>query len=78
MPRPSGRDLPQRRNARAFRVRRARRRRRREFHNPPARPFPPSRRNIDINNPANFQWNNGLVQCRTRRHITKTRAPIWT
>ena len=34
--------------------------------------------NIDINNPANFQWNNGLVRLQDERHITKTKAPIWT
>ncbi len=28
--------------------------------------------NIDINNPANFQWNNGLVRLQDERHITKT------
>ena len=28
--------------------------------------------NIDINNPANFEWNNGLVRAQDERHITKT------
>jgi len=30
--------------------------------------------NIDINNPANFQWNNGLVRLQDERHITKTQG----
>jgi len=28
--------------------------------------------NIDTNNPANYQWNNGLVRMQDERHITKT------
>jgi len=28
--------------------------------------------NIDINNPANFQWNNGLIRLQDERHITRT------
>ena len=28
--------------------------------------------NIDINNPANFQWNNGLVRLQDEKHITRT------
>jgi len=35
-------------------------------------PFPVTTSNIDINNPANFQWNNGLVRLQDERHITKT------
>ncbi|HYS45918.1 MAG TPA: TonB-dependent receptor, partial [Rhizomicrobium sp.] len=30
--------------------------------------------NIDINNPANYQWNNGLVRMQDERHITKTQG----
>jgi len=30
--------------------------------------------NIDINNPANFQWNNGLVRLQDEKHITKTQG----
>ncbi len=30
--------------------------------------------NIDINNPANFEWNNGLVRLQDERHITKTQG----
>jgi TonB-dependent receptor len=30
--------------------------------------------NIDINNPANYQWNNGLVRLQDERHITKTQG----
>ena len=30
--------------------------------------------NIDTNNPANFQWNNGLVRMQDERHITKTQG----
>jgi TonB-dependent receptor len=30
--------------------------------------------NIDINDPANFQWNNGLVRLQDERHITKTQG----
>ena len=28
--------------------------------------------NIDINNPANYQWNNGLVRAQDEKHITRT------
>jgi TonB-dependent receptor len=30
--------------------------------------------NIDINNPANYQWNNGLIRLQDERHITKTQG----
>lgn len=30
--------------------------------------------NIDINNPANFQWNNGLVRLQDEKHITRTQG----
>ena len=30
--------------------------------------------NIDLNNPANYQWNNGLVRLQDERHITKTQG----
>jgi len=30
--------------------------------------------NVDINNPANYQWNNGLVRMQDERHITKTQG----
>ena len=30
--------------------------------------------NIDINNPANYQWNNGLVRLQDEKHITKTQG----
>jgi len=30
--------------------------------------------NIDINNPANYQWNNGLVRLQDEKHITKTQS----
>src|SRR6201996_484220 len=37
-----------------------------------ASPHPLTTSNIDINNPANFEWNNGLVRLQDERHITKT------
>jgi TonB-dependent receptor len=37
-----------------------------------AQPHALTTSNIDINNPANFQWNNGLVRMQDERHITKT------
>jgi len=30
--------------------------------------------NVDINNPANYQWNNGLIRMQDERHITKTQG----
>ncbi|HMH64946.1 MAG TPA: TonB-dependent receptor [Rhizomicrobium sp.] len=37
-------------------------------------PIPVTTSNIDINNPANFQWNNGLVRLQDEKHITKTQG----
>jgi TonB-dependent receptor len=37
-------------------------------------PTPVTTSNIDINNPANYQWNNGLVRLQDERHITKTQG----
>jgi len=37
-------------------------------------PTPVTTSNIDINNPANFQWNNGLVRLQDEKHITKTQG----
>ncbi len=37
-----------------------------------AQPHALTTSNIDINNPANYQWNNGLVRMQDERHITKT------
>jgi len=39
-----------------------------------AQPHALTTSNIDINNPANFQWNNGLVRMQDERHITKTQG----
>jgi TonB-dependent receptor len=39
-----------------------------------AAPTPITTSNIDINNPANYQWNNGLVRLQDERHITKTQG----
>jgi TonB-dependent receptor len=35
-------------------------------------PLPVTTSNIDINNPANYEWNNGLVRLQDERHITRT------
>jgi len=37
-------------------------------------PTPVTTSNIDINNPANYQWNNGLVRLQDEKHITKTQG----
>jgi len=39
-----------------------------------AAPTPITTSNVDINNPANYQWNNGLVRLQDERHITKTQG----
>ena len=40
-----------------------------------AAPFPiTTSTNVDINNPANYQWNNGLVRLQDEKHITKTQG----
>lgn len=37
-------------------------------------PTPVTTSNIDINNPANYEWNNGLVRLQDEKHITKTQG----
>ncbi|HEX4028678.1 MAG TPA: TonB-dependent receptor [Rhizomicrobium sp.] len=42
------------------------------FNNPPGAAFPTITSNIDTNNPANFQWNNGRVNLQDEKRYTYT------
>ena len=42
------------------------------FNNPAGAAFPQITSNIDLNNPANFQWNNGRVNLQDARRYTQT------
>ena len=42
------------------------------FSNPAGAPFPAITTNIDLNNPANFQWNNGRVNLQDEKRYTFT------
>ena len=42
------------------------------FSNPAGAAFPTITSNIDLNNPANFQWNNGRVNLQNGRRYTQT------
>ena len=42
------------------------------FNNPAGAAFPDITTNIDLNNPANFQWNNGRVNLQNGRRYTQT------
>ncbi len=42
------------------------------FSNPPGAAFPSITTNIDLNNPANYQWNNGRVNLQDEKRFTVT------
>jgi TonB-dependent receptor len=42
------------------------------FSNMPGTPFPTITTNIDLNNPANYQWNNGRVNLQDEKRFTVT------
>lgn len=42
------------------------------FNNPPGAAYPQITTNIDLNNPANFQWNNARVNLQNGRRYTQT------
>ena len=42
------------------------------FQNNPGQAFPAITTNIDLNNPANFQWNNGRVNLQDEKRYTQT------